>query len=140
MATLTLPSGRVVEAEMPDLFSLLGQIGQIPDPITAAVIDLLTQEGALKRDSDPTKYRNKADQLRGMYGVAALCLVRPRLDLKTERGDGVEVLGRRDLPFGDLETLYYSFFRQGDGAATLEASAAADAGGAPGAASGGHGV
>lgn len=140
MPTLTLPSGRVVEAEMPDLFTIMGQVGNIPDPVTAAVIDLLTNEGSLKKDGDSSKYRNKADQIRGLYGIALHTLVRPRVDLRAARGDGVETLGRLDLPIGDLEHIYYSFCRLGDSAAALPAGEAADAGGAPVDLSGGNSV
>jgi hypothetical protein len=105
--------GRVAaRVRMPDLFGILATFGSVPSPQLAAVLDLLVADGVELLSPDPAKvYVRKRDQIRGMYALAALILVEPRLVLSGDPGPGE--IGPRDLSFEDLEGLYYSYFRNG---------------------------
>lgn len=107
-----LPSGRRVLWRQPDMFAILAFTGTLPDPITAAAIKLLTNEGAYTPTDNPLYYVHQAERIKGMYGLVAHGMVSPRLDVSKEWGDG-DVLGRRDISFGDVEHLYW-LFRNGD--------------------------
>lgn len=112
--THTLPSGRVIRWVMPDIFSIVAFDGLIPSPVIGAVIKLLVNEGAYTPETDALFYKHKAEQIRGMYGIVAAGMVSPVLDISREWGDG-DILGRRDIPLGDVEYAYYILFRAGTG-------------------------
>ena len=126
-ATHTLPSGRSVEWQMPDVFSMIAFAGTLPNPVTAAVIKLLVQEGSFVEDDDPRYYHAKAEHIRGMYGIAQAMLVTPKFDASREWGDGNGTLGRRELGYADAERLYL-LFRVGPAIAAATADPG-DAGG-----------
>lgn len=125
-----LPSGMVVELAMPDLFAVLGAVHAIPDALTAQVIRLLKDEGSYTPERDPRKFKLDAEYLRGMYAIASLCLVSPRLNINQEYGDG-ETLGRRDLPWEDVRAIYAWF--QYDGGRAYRATPAPEPSGDAGA-------
>jgi hypothetical protein len=129
ISTHTLPSGLVIQWAMPDLFSVLSFTGTLPDPITAAVIKLLVNEGSLTPEDDPRYYHQRAEFLRGLYGIAAAGLVSPKLDLAREWGDGNGTIGRRELSWADIEQIYYSLFRFGSRGQRLPAANTDDAAG-----------
>ena len=103
-----LPSGLRVQWRMPDPFKIIAFDGVIPDPVTAAVIKLLTAERSYTPENDPRKLMHDAASLKGMYGVAAAMLVSPTLDLSREYGEGT-VLGRREIGIRDVASLYTGF-------------------------------
>lgn len=105
----TLPSGLEVKWRMPDPFTLIAFDTTIPDPITAAVIKLLNEEKASTPDFDPRKFRNDAQSIKGMYGLAAAMLEHPKLDPNREYGDGNGTLGRREIGFMDITSMYWLF-------------------------------
>lgn len=103
-----LPSGRVVHWRMPDPFQVVAFDGVVPDPLTAATIKLLKEEGSYTEESDPRKFRYDAQQIMGWYAIAGAMLVRPPLDPTVEYGDGV-TLGRREIGKEDVRHLYALF-------------------------------
>lgn len=125
-----LPSGDVAALEMPDLFDILGQVGVITDPLTAAVIKLLINEGAYTPETDKYYYKTHADQIRGMYGLYALCRKDKTVEIGRTHGDGEGVLGRLDIPYMDLQFVENVFFRAGSATPLAADPNAADADGA----------
>lgn len=103
-----LPSGLVVKWRMPDPFAVIAFDGVLPDPITAAVIRLLSEEKASTPDINPHKFRNDAQSIKGMYGIVAAMLEEPRLDLSVEYGSN-GTLGRREIGALDVNALYWRF-------------------------------
>jgi len=103
-----LPSGLRVKWRMPDPFALIAFDGVIPDPTTAAVIQLLSEEKSRTPDSDPRKLRYDAQGIRGLYGLAAAMLEEPRLDVTREYGSN-GTLGRREIGYMDICSLYWTF-------------------------------
>lgn len=104
----TLPSGLEADWRMPDPWTIIMFDGVVPDPITAATIQLLKDERQYTPDSDPRKFRADAASIRGMYGLAAAMLESPRLDVSREYGDGA-TLGRREIGYLDVCQLYWHF-------------------------------
>lgn len=108
--TMTLPSGRSVRLEMPNLYAILMQVGKVPSPQVAAVMKLLSDVGLLDDGiNEAQRMENRRQHLIGLYHVAELCLVEPRLKLKEEPAEGE--IGPADLSFRDVEVIYYDFFR-----------------------------
>lgn len=108
--TITLPSGLQVQVQMPDLFAILASVGRVPNPIMTAVLDLLVKDGAYPAQGpDSDVYLRKRDEIRGMYAIASLCMVAPRLVLSGTPADGD--LTPRDLGYNDIEALYWGYFR-----------------------------
>lgn len=104
----TLPSGLFVKWRMPDPFTIIAFDGHIPDPVTAAVIDLLKNEKSYVEDDAPFRHRYEAANVKGMYALAGAMLESPKLDVRLEYGDG-ETLGRREVGFQDVIQLYFWF-------------------------------
>lgn len=134
-----LSSGEIAEWKFPDPFKIIAFSGLIPDPVTAATIDLLMQEKTLTSDADPRKYVQQAQQIRGMYGIVEHMLVKPRFNPRVEWGDGKEVLGRTQLGFRDAVGLYTAFLL-GPSPAFIPSSGANDPGGTANTAPDGDGV
>lgn len=109
-----LPSGDVARLARPDLYTILSQMGAIPDPITTKVLKLLELDGITLPDNAPSTFRLIADKHLGMYGIYSWCRVDKRLDLSIAHGDGETTLGRVDVLPIDLEYVYYNFFRAGN--------------------------
>ena len=107
--TYTLPSGRRVTLAMPDLYAILATVGRVPSQQMVDVLNLLQAEGALDRDPDTNRFLLKRNEVRGMYAIAALCLVEPKLSLEREPPPGALVPS--DLSFADVEVIYWGFFR-----------------------------
>jgi hypothetical protein len=126
--------------KMPNLVRLLSFNGVTPDPYLAAVMDLLTQEGAYKAEDDPSRYRNKAEHLKGMLGLFKECLVYPKLNLAVEQGSGPGEIGNQEFAWYDVEFVYYTFFRAGAARPPRRAAAAVEPAGAQDAAQPGEGV
>lgn len=103
-----LPSGLMAQWRMPDPFAVVAFDGVIPDPLTAAVIQLLKDEKSYTADADPRKFRYDAQNILGMYALAGAMLEKPTLDPTREYGDG-DVLGRRELGYKDACHLYALF-------------------------------
>jgi len=101
-----LPSGLVVKWRMPDPFTIVAFDGVIPDPLTAAVIDLLKAEKSYTSDTDPMRHRHEAANIKGMYGLAGAMLETPKLDASLEYGDGNGTLGRREVGYQDIVALF----------------------------------
>lgn len=114
----TLPSGRRVRLRMPHLYRLLASVRGIPNPKLAAVLKLLAGEGNLEATNELQRLTSVTQMMRGLYEVAELCLVEPklRLDLKEGETPGPGEIGPDELPIADAEVIYYGFFRRGPGA------------------------
>lgn len=106
--TEVLPSGLMVTWRMPDPFKIIAFDGDLPDPLTSAVIRLLSEERSYTPDADPRKFRTDAAAIRGMYGLAAAMLVEPKLDPTVEYGQN-GTLGRREIGYLDVATLHFRF-------------------------------
>ena len=107
--TMVLTNGTLATWRMPDLLTMTAFDGLIPDPMTAAVIQLLIEEKSHTPESDPRKFVYAAQEIRGLVGLAAAMLESPRLDPTIAYGDGKEVLGRRQIGYRDLCNLYWLF-------------------------------
>jgi hypothetical protein len=127
----TWPLSQVGEADvrMPNLYEILATVDAVPNQLMIDVLNLLEAEGTDIPNADPaTKFLRKRNLIRGKYALASLILVRPRLVLGREPGEGE--IGPHHLSWGDLEGLYYSFFLQGRRFPPLAPAEADDAGGA----------
>jgi hypothetical protein len=107
--TYTLPSGRRVTLAMPDLYAILATVGRVPSQQIVDVLNLLQAEGALDADPATNRFLLKRNEVRGMYAIAALCLIEPKLCLDGEPKDGA--LTPSDLSYSDVEVIYWGFFR-----------------------------
>jgi hypothetical protein len=92
----TLPSGRRQGWRMPDLLSVITFDGLTPDPVTAAVIKLLVNEGSYVSEEDPRSFHHGVERIRGVYGIVAAGCVDPRFDPELVYGDG-GALGRGQM-------------------------------------------
>lgn len=116
------------EVQMPDLYQILATVDAVPSQVMIDVLNLLDQEGAELPTLDPAlKFLRKRNKLRGMYSLASLILVRPRLVLDRAPGEGE--IGPSQLSWGDLEGLFYGYFWQGRRLTALGSAASDDAGG-----------
>ena len=107
--TYTLPSGRRVTLAMPDMYAILATVGRVPSQQMVDVLNLLQAEGALDSDPDMNRFLLKRNEVRGMYAIAALCMVEPKLSLDREPPAGALVPS--DLSFADVEVIYWGSFR-----------------------------
>lgn len=115
---------------MPDLFQILATVDAVPSQIMIDVLNLLDQEGAELPTVDPAqKFLRKRNKIRGMYSLASLILVSPRLILDRAPGDGE--IGPDQLSWGDLEGLFYGYFWQGRRLAPQLSPARSEPDGAP---------
>lgn len=103
-----LPSGLMVKWRMPDPFKVIAFDGDLPDPLTSAVIRLLSEERAYTPDTDPRKFRVEVATIRGMYGIVAAMLIEPEFDPAVEYGEN-GTLGRREIGYRDITRLYWHF-------------------------------
>jgi hypothetical protein len=103
-----LPSGILARWRFPDVFSIILFSGVVPDPLSAACIDLLRNEKSYTDEKDPARHKNEAANIKGMYGLAAAMLESPKFDPSLEYGDG-ETLGRREMGYQDIVSLYQLF-------------------------------
>jgi len=115
-----LPTGLHIWWLAPDLEVLMAFTGDLPDPITASVYHLLRNEGEIDDKDDPRSYDRQRNRVRGMMQIARHGMVKPRFDPDRAVGDGVEVLGRRQLPIIDLEYIYTWLFRLSSAAEVYE--------------------
>ncbi len=109
-----LPSGELATLERPDMWTILSQVGNIPDILTSKVLRLLELEGISLPEGSSSTWKLLADKQLGMFGIYAWCRKDKKLDLKIEHGNGVDTLGRLDVLPIDLEYVYYNFFRAGN--------------------------
>jgi hypothetical protein len=114
--TITLSNGVVGHLEMPDLYAILAAVGTVPSPETARVLRLLEGTGALEQQNYGQQLAGQRDFWQGMYEVAALCMVEPRLILRDTDRMGVPITRRpddlspRDLSLNEVQAIYYRFF------------------------------
>jgi hypothetical protein len=128
-----LPSGLLVKWRMPDPFAMVAFADYVPDPITAAVIDLLKAEKSYTDETDPLRHRHEANNIKGMYGLAGAMAVEPKIDSSLEYGEN-GTLGRREIGYQDIVALYLLFrfsTRQTPGASPRPAQSEQPADAAP---------
>jgi hypothetical protein len=94
---------------MPDLYAILATVGRVPSQQMIDVLNLLQAEGALSSDPEMDRFLHKRNEVRGMYAIAALCLVDPVLSL--DKDPPVGALTFADFTYADIEVLYWGFFR-----------------------------
>lgn len=115
-ATITLANGVEARLEMPDLYAILSRVGHVPSPEVARVLQLLEGTGALEQQNIGQKLVGQSNFWAGMYEIAALCMVEPRLMLRDtdQMGQPVEKrpgdLSPRDVSLNDVQGIYYRFF------------------------------
>lgn len=113
---IALSGGRVGVVQMPNLPAILMTVGRVPSQHMLDLLNLLVADGDYTpQGAGERKFIEKANQVKGWYAVAALCLVEPKLVLppaapNAEAGE----IGPDDLTWGDLEALYHGFFRWGN--------------------------
>jgi hypothetical protein len=100
-----MPSGLTVKWRMPDFIQLVAFDGMIPDPFTAATIDLLKNEKSYADEKDPLRHKNEAANIRGMLGLTAAMWESPRFDPRVEYGEG-DTLGRREVGYQDHVAMF----------------------------------
>ena len=103
-----LPSGLLQKWRMPDPFAIVSFDGVIPDPMTAAVIDMLKAEKSYTSDTDPMRHKHEAANIKGMYALGAAMAEAPRWDVSIEYGSN-GVLGRREIGYQDAVAMYQMF-------------------------------
>lgn len=103
-----LPSGLVQKWRMPDPWLIVAFDGPIPDPLTAAVIDLLKSEKSYQSDSDPLRHRHESQNIKGIYVLGGAMAVDPVWDMSIEYGSDA-TLGRREIGYQDACALYHLF-------------------------------
>lgn len=104
----TLPSGLEVAWRQADIMQVIAFDGTLPDPWTAAAINLLKDERSYTAEDDPLKFRTDANSIKGMLAITAHMLVKPTYDPTLEYGEG-DVLGRRELAYMDICAMYWRF-------------------------------
>jgi hypothetical protein len=114
---------------MPDVLSVITFAGLTPDPITAAVIKLLVNEGAYATEEDPRSFHHSVEYIRGVYGILGAGCVEPAFNPSMAYGDGT-TLGRADWPWADVEYAYHVLFRAGGTSARRVLTDTADVDGA----------
>jgi hypothetical protein len=107
-ATMLLSQGREVKLAMPNIYKVITGKAT-PNPALAAIVRLLDGDGLIEAQGEAQRYQAARENVRGLYEIAALCLVEPvlRLDGDPQAGE----IGPADLAFSDLHLIYYSFFR-----------------------------
>jgi hypothetical protein len=111
--TEILPSGRVVKLAMPPLYSILATVGGVPSQIIMDALAILTAEGVHrpKPIGGDDLMARQIRYVRGLYAIAALCLVSPTLVLDREPDPAANEIGQADLTWADVEAVYYGYFR-----------------------------
>lgn len=111
-STIQLNDGRTGILEMPDLYALLCSVGTVPDPGIAAVLRLLEGTGALEQQSLIQRLQGQKEFWVGLYKLASLCLVEPklRLDVSEDAPLRPGELTPKDLTLNQVQAIYYSFF------------------------------
>jgi len=164
-ATMKLSDGRVARLSMPDFYAMLTDIGDIPSPEIAAVIQLLDGSVGIQKADLLSQLKSSADHYIRLYTVAAACIEWPRLILvrrrcrgcaavwdtpvkrctSCQRDDaeriaerGPDELGPRGLSFREVQDIYVQFFLGEN--PTITATTPDDAGGLPAAAPARNGV
>src|SRR6185295_10269672 len=111
-STIALNDGRTGLLEMPDLYAFLCSVGTVPDPSVAAVLRLLEGTGALEAQNPLQRLHGQTEWWLGLYKLAALCLVEPKLRLDVS--DAAPLLPGeltpRDLSLNQVQGIYYQFF------------------------------
>ena len=165
-ATMLLPDGRQARLSMPDFYSMLTEIGEIPSPEIADVLQLLEGLSSAPRADLRTRLKASAEHYQRLYAVASACLEWPRLilirrrcrgcgsvwdngtrrcadcqrdDAETVAERSADEIGPRDLNFSTVRDIYLDFFL-GPSALIVPAHADTDAGGLPAAAPDRNGV
>ena len=122
-AEIIISGNRTVRLRMPNLYSVLAKAGiGAPNPALASVIKLLEGAGALSAPNELQRLTYQMQHYRGLYEIAALCLIEPRLNLNGPPGEGE--IGPDDLAFNDLFDIYLNFFRSDPTPAESPAQAA----------------
>lgn len=103
-----LPSGLAVKWRMPDVFQMIAFDGVVPDPLTAGVLALLEEEKSARPEADPRRFQYSAQAVKGMYALAGSMLEEPTFNPSVEYGEN-GTLGRRELGYLDLTSLYWLF-------------------------------
>lgn len=131
LETRTLPSGREVVLKMPDLYRMLATTRGVPNPALASVLKLLAGEGNVEAANELERLKSMQAQIRGLYEIARLCLVSPKLRLDLAEGEEPDEgeIGPEELPLADAEVIYFGFFRLGP--VRRAGTRDADAGAAP---------
>lgn len=107
-----MTTGVEAKVQMPNLYAILATVGAVPSQAMIEVLTLLDQEGvALAGVDEGQKFLRIRNNIRGMYAMASLILVEPRLVLDKDPGEGE--IGPRDLSLTDVEALYWRYFRGG---------------------------
>ncbi len=114
-STIQLNDGRTGILEMPDLYELLCSVGTVPDPSIAAVLRLLEGTGALEQQNLIQRLQGQKEFWVGLYKLASLCLVEPRLRLDvSDKAPLLEgELTPKDLTLNQVQGIYYQFFLGG---------------------------
>lgn len=108
-------SGNLVELRWPGLYALALQ-GEIPNPLAGAVLRLVSGAAATtgdepeSEDDQVASYRKDA---KSFLGVAARCLVHPRLILDREPDYERDEIGPQDLHELDVLWIYAQFVQRG---------------------------
>ena len=103
-----LSSGREVQLQLPNMFEVLCGIGNVPSLEMAGVLRLLEGSNAIAEQNLVQRYGALKEYFIGLYEMARLCMVSPRLKLKGEPEEGE--IGAADLSYGDVLAIYNRFF------------------------------
>ena len=106
--TITFSNGTMGTLEMPDFYTYLAEVGMPPSPEVAAVLRLLEGTGALEQQNLFQRLQGQREYWMGLYEIARLCLIEPKLVLKGTPGRGE--IGPRDLSLNDVQGIYWQFF------------------------------
>ncbi len=108
-AELELHTGLTVKLQMPNMYALFAKSGSgIPNPAIASIYRLLEGSEALQAQGIMQRFSSLNEFYRGLYEIAALCLVTPKLRLEGTPGEGE--IGPDDLCWNDLYRIYFQFF------------------------------
>lgn len=106
-------SGHVARLRRPSLYQLAAR-GAVDSGLAAQVLKRLTAGERPGERSEADRAQTHRENVDLFLGVAALCLVEPRLILDRpadpERGE----IGPEDMADADLLWLYYDFAQEGD--------------------------
>lgn len=109
-STIILSSGVEATLEQPDLYTVLAQVGRIPNPAVASVLRLLEGAGAIDGQNELQRLQGLREYFQGLYLLASLTLVSPVLRLPEPDGKSIVLregeIGPRDLSQGDLWAIY----------------------------------
>lgn len=99
-----------VKLAAPNMYAIFAKAGGggAPNPALASIYQLLEGSEALQSMDLLQKYSALNAHYRGLYEIAALCLVEPKMRLEGTPGEGE--IGPDDLCWNDLFAIYYRFF------------------------------